>query len=321
MTNQETIFYFDSFKSEWKHCSEDYPIEEILDIFNYDSKYNDILKTKLSRVANARQTLKSNANLKSQPLKLISYLLEANHINGFNAAKKIYSLRSEKPGLHFAYLDLFRQLQTIPKLSFLPIQQLYLSKEIPENVLLCFTGRTGRLNMPLPIFHERTTKHFDCIAYLYDPFNDYYSSIDNTIRLAIDGIKDKWPKARIVSLSTSTGGIMAHKLSNEYQDMKKLSFSPLLSKSDFLLEQMKSQGNKIFKSTRFFFALGSNSHKHKSADELSLKILFQNLDPNYILSNIFNLGFLNSSHATLLTLMRMNLKAYHAQINWLKTHE
>lgn len=317
MKDQEKILYFNVSENSWQHWSSEFSSNNILDTFNNDSNYYSILKKRFARVAHSRQILKTNSDLKSQPLKSISYLLEANHVKGYNAARKVYHLNSDQLSSYFLYLNLYSQLSSIPELSFLPIQQLYLSKEVPNNILLCFTGRTGRLNMPLPIFHSLTSKHFDCIVYLYDPFNDYYSSVEHTIKLAVDNIKNKWPAAKLSSLSTSTGGIMAHKLGSAYESMKKLSFSPLLSKSNFLLEEIKNQNGEIFKATRFFFALGTNNHQHKSVDTSSLKCLLENLGSDFASRNIYNLGFLNSSHATLLTLMLINSKAYRAQIDWL----
>jgi hypothetical protein len=280
-------------------------------------EYQGVINARAKKIQACRIKANTNGHTSAGPLRYIANLLDSHSPGSYQEALQLYLQQPETFGSYFRFLGISGvAFDNFPTLSCIPIQQAYLKRDAPANILLCFTGRTGRLNMPLPIFHGLVSDLYDCIAYFFDPFNDNYSSISETISKACDELLTTYSKARFSIACTSTGGIMAHNLSHRFDHVKKLCSSPTLGKSNRIVSELKRGEHDRFSNSRFFFSLGP-SHYHSSTDRESYLLLLDSLSAETFSSNVYNLGFYSESHATLMNLALMSRSVFDLQLKWL----
>lgn len=113
--------------------------------------------------------------------------------------------------------DLLRQSgpdRVLPGEHLVPEFQSVQRTGSPASALICFTGSTGRLNMPVQLFHCAVVGRFDALIYLRDPAKLLYT---RGIAGLADSIPElgEWlrarlpPGCRLAVLGTSGGGIAA----------------------------------------------------------------------------------------------------------------
>lgn len=279
--------------------------------------YKTILADKINKVKASRLRVNSIDRTSKGILKLIAALLDSHSPKAYELALRIYRQQPKQFSSYFSFLNIKGlTFVAFPSLSCLPLQQLYIKSDNPKNILLCFTGRTGRLNMPLPIFHGLVSNLYDGVAYFYDPFNDNYTFIRETIGRSCDKLIKTWPQSRFSVVCTSTGGIMAHSLPRQFDAVKKLCSSPVLGKCNEIVEKLNQCETERFRHSRFFFSLGP-SHYHASTDRESYLLLLKGLSAELFSTNVYNLGFYSQSHATLMSLALMNRAVFDLQFKWL----
>ncbi len=110
------------------------------------------------------------------------------------------------------------------------IQKIKLSDK-PNNALICFTGGTHRLNIPVQLFHFIAAKYFDLIFYLKDFSSQCFMNgippiASNMHELAIY-LEQNIPKPCYVSvLGTSAGGYAAASFAELLPVNRLILFSP-----------------------------------------------------------------------------------------------
>jgi hypothetical protein len=155
-------------------------------------------------------------------------------------------------------------LKAAPASLFLPCEYLYPDYQIfqstagtPARALVCYTGRSLRLNIPVQLFHCAVAECFDVIIYLRDRRRSAYAEGvpglgDNSEALTASLARHLPPGSRISVLATSEGGIAASRTANDLGASRLALFSPsLLSKASL---GVPSSGVSNVDSARLFFA-------------------------------------------------------------------
>lgn len=108
----------------------------------------------------------------------------------------------------------------------------------PKNALICFTGNSLKLNMPVQLFHCAVVGKFDLLIYLRDKERKRYAAgipgLGESLEELATGLADRLPRGncRVSVLGTSGGGVAASCVANKLHARRLALFSPpSLSKS------------------------------------------------------------------------------------------
>jgi len=212
---------------------------------------------------------------------------------------KIYQLATKRP-LSFFYFPYY-YLNKKP--------QLYESKIKNKKLLICFTGHAQQLNISIPEFQTYAFRHFQYVLYLYDNesnfyLNDFRSKVLTPIKKIIEILDINF----ISTLGTSGGGAAALSMFKYFNIQSCLACSPIIKANNELLESLNNNNYDFFKNSRIFF------NSRAIQDVSSYKLLREKLPDLLFNENVFNINFLNSSHATLMILEKIGLLNYELNI-------
>jgi len=132
----------------------------------------------------------------------------------------------------------------LPRERYVPAYQVVRNSQgKPRNALVCVTGNSDRLNMPVQLFHFSVADSFDLLVYLRDPNRTLYGSgvpgLGTSMEEVGDALTEWIPGDCVVSvLSTSAGGLAAAHLANRLRaDRAALCSPPRLSRSPAALRE------------------------------------------------------------------------------------
>ena len=189
-----------------------------------------------------------------------------------------------------------------PRYYLIKTPQLYESKVKNKKLLICFTGHSHRLNISIPEFQTYAFKHFQYVLYLYDNETNFYVN-DLSIKVLnpINEIIKVLDINFISTLGTSGGGAVALSMFKYFNIQSCLACSPIIEANNILLESLNNKNYDFLKKSRIFF------NSRAIHDVSSHKLLREKLPDLLLNENVFNMNFLNSSHATLLILEKIGL--------------
>lgn len=129
-----------------------------------------------------------------------------------------------------------------------------------KHALICFTGLSHRLNIPVQLFHFMAAKHFDLILYLRDvkkkQFVEGIPGVASNIEALSGYLRNQIPPhCHVAALGTSGGGYAAARLA-EYMKIDKLAlFSPPITLNQ--KHSVSEPTRHTMDSMRLFFANNS----------------------------------------------------------------
>ncbi|MCC5797768.1 MAG: hypothetical protein JJU48_10655 [Methylophaga sp.] len=140
-------------------------------------------------------------------------------------------------GSHQARLDLIRRggiERLLLREHISPDLQLWQSCEHPQTALICFTGKGGKLNIPVQLFHSCVASKFDLIIYLRDPHKRLFTrgipGIATTIESLGKYLHSQIPEGCNISIiGTSGGGYAAMAIAEQLNAHRIALFSPPLT--------------------------------------------------------------------------------------------
>lgn len=122
----------------------------------------------------------------------------------------------------------------LPREYITPDFQRIQTSEHPRTALVCFTGNSFRLNMPLQLFHCLVADQFDLIFYLRDPEKQLFTQGIGGVATSLDGLIAELRRqipagCHIAAISTSSGGYAAMRFAEEAGAARLAIFSPPLT--------------------------------------------------------------------------------------------
>ena len=277
--------------------------EKIYPEKNIFYRYKNVLQNKLKLEKDIRKEKKLS--------KKITKSLNSG-VAGYNKSLKLVKKLSDSYDF-FSYLRFSKKLsiENFPTFYKSGFFQFYSNKNKNPNkkLLLCFTGDTGQLNMPIPVFHSLAIGYFDTIAYFFCPQKDRYNKNFYNVMKAVNLLiaHRKWGKISL--LGTSGGGTIPLKLNNIKNNSKKLVTSPPFLEDPVILSYVNKKNYSIFNNSRIFY---SAAHKF---DFKHYKYITNNLPKEICANSIFNLSFYRNRHDTLNVLLLLG--ELNNQLQWL----
>jgi pimeloyl-ACP methyl ester carboxylesterase len=244
---------------------------------------------------------------------LIKLLLEGTH-HGYNKALALNKrFGSDKGSFDMSYLNHAKQLNPddFPACWTEALFQAYLPEQISNkaSLLICFTGRGGGLNMPIPCFHSLAREVFDGVAYFFDEDKDFYVANQAHVEQAVASLLELFPWKRVALLGVSGGGAIALRFPRHPLIKRRLSASPPICRDQQLLSWINHKKFDDFINSRVFFSYGNK------LDTRHYRYLKAHLPAELFERSVFNLAWASESHGTLATLM--GLGALTKQLEWL----
>lgn len=180
-----------------------------------------------------------------------------------------------------------------------------------KKILVCFTGQSGMMDMPIPCFHSIAHYVFDTVVYIYDPERNHYADTLEGIKTAIDKLCTHLASEHVYFTGVSAGGAAAlwmHLQSAQSKGV--LATSPTIGGHPGLMELLADASQEHWRATRIFFATGN------AIDLKNHRLINSRLDPEILMHQVFNLNWASPSHASLGTVM--SLGCLGDQLLWLR---
>lgn len=203
---------------------------------------------------------------------------------------------------------------SMPIYANTPINQAYVDEAWQRHnhhgkkLLICATGRTNTLNMPLPIFHAHALRHFNAIVYLFDTRKTHYQECAESTIKCVESLLSLLKPGVLGFLGTSAGACMAIDLSIRHKNSKVVASSPIFKKYPHIKEHLQSiPRSRLNQTLRITY--GDNPiDSHDKDYFLSLNTHNQPLIA-------YNMSFISPAHASLgVTLLN---DMFHELLSWL----
>jgi hypothetical protein len=181
-----------------------------------------------------------------------------------------------------------------------------------KKILVCFTGQTGMMDMPIPCFHSVAHHVFDTIVYIYDPERNRYIERLGDVKTAIEKLCTKLESEQIYFAGVSDGGAAALWMHLQSPHSKGvLATSPTIRTHQGLIELLADASKEHWSAARIFFATGN------AIDRENHRLVNSRLDFETQTNQIFNLNWASQAHASLGTLT--SLGCLGNQLLWLRS--
>lgn len=204
--------------------------------------------------------------------------------------------------------------QSYPSGWSLTVPQAYVKSQRSQNrrVLVCLTGQSGMLDMPIPYFHSWAHHAFDVIVYLYDSSKSQYVPSRPLIVEALRDLLKTLGLAHLCFTGVSYGGVNALWLHQAMAESKGvLATSPTLLAERELMDMVCERPAQALRGVHLFFS------SRNKIDSANYRHLFRHLGEDFFVEHIFDLGWASASHACMGTLMTMGCLGN--QLNWLRS--
>lgn len=237
-------------------------------------------------------------------------------LDAYNEARKAY-VQARREGLRrleFMRHVLPLELSTYPEGWRITAPQTFIKDPQKNNktILICFTGQSGMMDMPIPCFHSIAHHLFDAITYIYDPEKNRYLGSLHRLVETLQELSIRLDTDQIYFAGVSDGGAAALWMNFQIQKSKGvLSTSPTITDFPGLVELLAAASEKKWQAIRIFFSTGN------AIDWKNHHLLAEALDTNVLAEQVFNLNWASSSHASMGTLM--SLGCMGDQLLWLRS--
>lgn len=233
----------------------------------------------------------------------------------YNQSRKLYQAARAKGYHRLPFMNHALPLDeaTFPHGWRLTAPQAYVrdlnKKDAP--VLVCFTGKSGLMDMPIPYFHAWAHRIFNAVVYLYDPTKNRYKESREGIIQAIRQLLNLLGSSKLhfagVSYGASTA-LWCHGRMDESRGV--LGTSPLVHIDDELSATILQNGHHALRGSHLFFSAENR------LDNKSYNLLYEQLPAELFVKHVFNIGWASPSHGSMGTLMAMGCLGM--QLLWLR---
>ena len=145
--------------------------------------------------------------------------------------------------------------ENFPFLYHKPVSQFY-SKSNTETkkILVCITGHSQKLNMPIPVFNNLAWKYYDGIAYFYTQSNNFYEGEEDFVKLQIQKLINLTNCSILDVATTSAGGPLGIIIEDDLISGKKLICSPPLLRNKSCAKLLREKDFSTLKNAKILFS-------------------------------------------------------------------